>query len=343
MFLDRIQNLTTIQGLGTPPIYKRGECNMKNRFLSLLIIVFGILFLAGCGSGDSSAESKSTDEKNDATEEPTEEATTEESELETDGDIIATTVAIVEIMDKLELDLVGVPTSYKDLPDRYSDATEVGMAMEPDMEIIKSLKPTDVLSVTTLQADLEDSFEKTDTPVTFVDLESVEGMYDSILDLGEKYDRTEQAEDIVQDFEEKLSETEQKVEGKESPKVLILLGVPGSYLVATENSYIGDLVRRAGGENVIKGEDVEYISSNTEHLQQANPDVILRAAHGMPDEVVEMFDEEFATNDIWKHFKAVENDRVYDLEETRFGTTANLAAPEALEELVDMLYPEESN
>src|SRR5699024_6109183 len=202
---------------------------MKNKLLSLFIVVLGILFLAGCGSGDSSAESQSADEKSDSTEETAE--TTEESELETDGDIIATTVAIVEIMDRLELDLVGVPTSYKDLPERYSDATEVGMAMDPDMEIIKSLKPTDVLSVTTLQEDLEDSFEKTDTPVTFVDLESVEGMYDSILALGEKYDRTEQAEDIVNSFEEKLSETEKKVEGKESPKVLILLGVPGSYLV----------------------------------------------------------------------------------------------------------------
>ena len=60
----------------------------------------------------------------------------------------------------------------------------------------------------------------------------------------------------------------------------------------------------------------------------------------MPDEVVKMFDKEFKENDIWKHFKAVENDRVYDLEETRFGTTANLAAAYVLEELVEMLYPE---
>src|SRR5699024_7344365 len=134
---------------------------MKNKLLSLFIVVLGILFLAGCGSSEdsSAAENEAADES--ATEET---ATSEESELETDGDIIATTVAIVEIMDRLELDLVGVPTSYKDLPERYSDATEVGMAMDPDMEIIKSLKPTDVLSVTTLQADLEDSFKKTDTP-----------------------------------------------------------------------------------------------------------------------------------------------------------------------------------
>src|SRR5699024_10910849 len=201
---------------------------MKNKLLSLLIIVFGILVLAGCGSGDSSGESESAVEKSDSTEETTEETTSEESKLETDGDIIATTVAIGEIMERLELDLVGVRTRYKDLPERYSDAIEVSLAMIPVMEIIMLLKLTDVLSVRPLQVDLEESFEKSDTPVTFVDLESVEGMYDSILALGEKYDRTEQAEDIVNSFEEKLSETEKKVEGKEPPKVLILLGVPGS-------------------------------------------------------------------------------------------------------------------
>src|SRR5699024_7905477 len=148
-----------------------------------------------------------------------------------------------------------------------------------------------------------------------------------------KYDRTEQAEAIVDNFENKLTDIEEKGEGKEAPTVLILLGIPGSYRVATENSYIGDHVKRAGGVNAIQGQDAEYVSSNTEKLQQSNPDVILRAAHGMPDEVVKMFEKEFKENDIWKHFKAVENDRVYDLEETRFGTTANLAAPEALEEL----------
>src|SRR5690625_1834753 len=307
---------------------------MKHK-INLLIVILGLfLFVTGCGSSENSnaTEDQAAEQKTDTAKET--------QDRETDGEIIATTVALVEIMDELELDVIGVPTSYKDLPERYVDATEVGMAMEPDMEIIKSLKPTDVLSVSTLQADLESNFEKTDTPVTFVDLESVDGMYESILDLGEKYDRTEQAEDIINSYEKKLSETEKEVEGEESPTVLILLGVPGSYLVATENSYIGDLVERAGGVNAIQGEEREYISSNTEHLQQTNPDVILRAAHGMPEEVVEMFDKEFKENDIWKHFKAVENDRVFDLEETRFGTTANLAAPEALEELVDMLYPE---
>ncbi|MCM3296537.1 ABC transporter substrate-binding protein, partial [Staphylococcus capitis] len=119
-----------------------------------------------------------------------------------------------------------------------------------------------------------------------------------------------------------------------------LMGIPGSYLVATDHSYIGNLVKRAGGVNVITGEDVEFISSNTEYLQQTNPDVILRAAHGMPEQVIQMFDEEFRSNDVWKHFDAVKNGRVYDLEETLFGTTGNLAAAEALDELLKMLHEE---
>lgn len=317
-----------------------------NNKIHILAIILLLLFLAACGSGES-AESQDEKAENEATEETAESGETEAAEegeektaLETNGRIIATTVALVEIMDALELDLVGIPTSYKDLPARYEGVTEVGMAMDPDLEIILSLKPDEVLTVTTLTSYVNDAFSETDIPATYVNLESVENMYEEIIDLGERYDRTEHAEAIVQEFEEKLAEIEAKTEGQESPTVLILLGVPGSYLVATENSYVGDLVRRAGGTNAISGTDLEYISANTETLQQTDADIILRMSHGMPEEVVEMFDKEFQENDIWKHFKAVQNDRVYDLEEEIFGTTASLAAVEALDELVGILYPE---
>ncbi|MCR6095686.1 heme ABC transporter substrate-binding protein IsdE [Salipaludibacillus agaradhaerens] len=283
------------------------------------------LLLIGCSSNEQAVMENEQLEKNDFQEE--------------DIRIVATTVAATEIFDALEIDLVGIPTSYKDLPERYEGLQEVGNPMNPDMELIKSLQPTDVISVTTLQTDLEETFDAVDLNATYLNLQSLSNMLDEIEMLGEKFNREEQADALVSSIEERLTLIETEVEDEESPSVLILLGVPGSYLVATEHSYIGDLVKRAGGENIVSGEEVEYLASNTEYLQQANPDVILRAAHGMPEEVVDMFNEEFQTNDIWKHFNAVQNERVYDLEELLFPTTGNLAVEEAMNELVEMLYP----
>lgn len=253
--------------------------------------------------------------------------------------VVATTVAVTEIMDALEVDLVGVPTSSKTLPKRYKGLPEVGNPMSPDMEKVKSLKPSEVLSVTTLEYELKPVFDGVGMKANFLDLTSLKNMQSSISDLGKKYGREKQAEAVVTKLDKKVASIQKEVKGKKEPTVLILLGVPGSYLVATEHSYIGDLVKQLGGKNIVQGEQVEYLASNTEYLKKADPDIILRAAHGMPDEVVKMFDKEFKTNDIWKHFAAVKNNRVYDLEECLFGTTGNLAAIEALDELKKMMYP----
>ncbi|PEW51922.1 heme ABC transporter substrate-binding protein IsdE [Bacillus cereus] len=253
--------------------------------------------------------------------------------------VVATTVAVTEIMDALEVDLVGVPTSSKTLPKRYKGLPDVGNPMSPDMEKVKSLKPSEVLSVTTLEYELKPVFDGVGMKANFLDLTSLKNMQNSINDLGKKYGREKQAEAVVTKLNKKVASIQKEVKGKKEPTVLILLGVPGSYLVATEHSYIGDLVKQLGGKNIVQGEQVEYLASNTEYLKKADPDIILRAAHGMPDEVVKMFDKEFKTNDIWKHFAAVKNNRVYDLEERLFGTTGNLAAIEALDELKKMMYP----
>lgn len=51
-----------------------------------------------------------------------------------------------------------------------------------------------------------------------------------------------------------------------------------------------------------------------------------------------MFQKEFKQNDIWKHFKAVKNNQVYDLEEIPFGITANVDADDAMTQLYNLFY-----
>ena len=212
--------------------------------------------------------------------------------------------------------------------------------MAPDMEIVDSLNPDWILSPASLQSDLQPKYEAIDTDWAFLNLRSVPGMYRSIQELGEIFGREEQAQALVNEFTEFYEEYRTRNEGKEAPKVLILMGLPGSYIIATENSYVGSLVELAGGENVYAGTDQEFLTVNTEDMKTKEPDVILCAAHALPDQVMEMFQEDFQTNDIWQHFEAVQNDRVYYLSYELFGMSATFRYPEALEELQPMLYPE---
>lgn len=297
----------------------------KDWKLKLLLLTLLSLILAACSSSDQAEKKEPVTDK---------EQVTEDSEQR----IIAGTVVIADILDKLELDAIAVPETEKRLAKRFDGLPTIGNAMEPDMEIVKSLNPTEVLSVSTLEYDLQDKFKQLNIPVDFLNFQSVDAMLKEITSLGERYDRQSQADALVKDLQKNIEAVQSVAANKEGPRVLVLLGIPGSYLVATENSYAGDLVKRAGGINVMEGQDAEYLSSNTEYLHNSNPDIILRLSHGMPDEVVKMFDEEFKTNDIWKHFEAVKNDKVYDLEEELFGTTSSLQVPQALGQLMEIFY-----
>lgn len=256
--------------------------------------------------------------------------------------LVATSPAVAQICNRLNLDLVGICQSTSDLPERYDGVTTVGMAMNPDLEIIKSLDPDYILSPATLQNDLQPKYASIGVSSLFLNLKSVEGMYASIEGLGKKFGREEEAAVMLEEFDSFMTEFAEKNAGKESPKVLVLMGLPGSYIIATDNSYVGSLVKLAGGTNVYgDGDGQEFLFANTEDMKTKEPDVILRAAHGLPDEARKMFAEEFSTNDIWQHFKAVQEGRVYDLDSDLFNMSANFSYEEALKALQPMLYGEE--
>lgn len=256
--------------------------------------------------------------------------------------LIATSPVIAEICDKLDLELAAVCETSKGLPQRYQDLPTVGMPMNPDLEQLKSHDPDYVLSPATLISDLQPKYSGAGIASLFLDLKSVEGMYQSIEGMGEKFHRQEQAEKMVREYQTFMEEYRKEKEGKPSPKVLVLMGVPGSYVVATDNSYVGSLVKLAGGTNVYgEADGEEFLVANTEDMKTKEPDLIIRTAHALPDQVKEMFADEFQTNDIWKHFKAVQEGRVYDLNPELFNMSANFRYQEALEDLQPVLYGEE--
>ncbi len=345
---------------------------LKNKFIFIMFCLTFIFSLSGCvnqhpdkkttsteenrvsESDNLSAEEKETSTNNntsaaalssmlditDKSEKAAVEAAKEKVEnLGRNPRIIATSPATADICDKLNIDLVGVCSStVSTLPSRYKNVKKIGTAMSPDMELVSSVKPDWLLSPSSLQSDLQPKYKAIDTQWAFLNLKSVQGMYRSIQELGIIFDREKEADKLVNDFISFYKEYKKENKEKKHPKVLVLMGLPGSYIIATPNSYVGNLVELAGGENVYNNTKQEFLTVNTEDMKKKEPDVILRAAHAMPEQVIKMFNDEFKTNDIWKHFEAVKNNKVYDLSYDKFGMSATFKYKAALKELKSILY-----
>lgn len=252
--------------------------------------------------------------------------------------VVATSVAVTEILDKLGVKVSGVPTSSYDLPESTKDAVKVGNPMNPDLEIIKSLNPTTVVSVDTLGEDFKKMFTQNNIPSEFVNLSTVDGLKETIKILGEKFDKEEASTNLLEELKAKESEVENKSKEKEKPSVLIIFGAPGSIMVATDKSYTGNLVNIAGGENVFKGANSSFMPVNMEEIIKSNPDKILVMTHAVPEEAKKMVEDEFSKNTSWQNVKAIKENEVYYLENGYFGMSANLKAVEALDKLGAILY-----
>ena len=284
--------------------------NIKKKIIGLLSVTM-LTFMVGCSSSESN-ESNVTNSNGEEV-------------------VVATSVAVTEILDKLGVEVSGVPTTSYELPESTKDATEVGSPMNPDLEIIKSLNPTCVVSVDTLGSDFEKQFTENNIPSMFVNLSTVDGLKETIVNLGEKFDKSEKAAEIIAELENKENELNlSKKENKED--ILILFGAPGSVMVSTDNSYVGNLVKIAGGNNIFESESSSFIQVNMEEIIKRNPDKILIMTHAVPEEAKKAVEEEFAKA-TWQQLDAIKNNKVYYLENGYFGMSANLKVIEALDKL----------
>lgn len=320
---------------------------MKSKLLTMLAAMgVAAMVFTGCGSntadGQQAEMETSTEESSDIAVAVVEDENSTENvgdTAETGNDtVVASSVAVVQILDALGVPMAGVPTSSYELPESVAEAVRIGNPMEPDMEVVASLEPTVVVSVDSLSEDLAQQFETIGAESFFLNLSSYEGLKTSIIALGERFGVEDAAIELVDGFEAREAAVAEAVEGKESPSVLIIFGAGSSFMVASEDTYVGDLVKRVGGTNVITDAPAAFSPVDMEYLASQNPDYILFMAHANPEESLAAFEEEFETNEAWQSFDAVKNDKVIALETGYFGMSANLQAIDAMEKLVGILY-----
>ena len=216
------------------------------------------------------------------------------------------------------------------MPESTKDAVKVGNPMNPDLEIIKSLNPDVVVSVDTLGEDYKKLFTDNNIPSEFIDLTTLEGLKTSISTLGERFNKTEKANEILNEL--KVKEDEFVNLSKEEKKdVLLVFAAPGSMMIATPSSYIGNLVDKVGANNIVKDDKKPFVSYSNEEIVKLN---------GMPEQAKKMAEEKFASDPAWSRIEAVKEGKVYYLENGYFGMSANLKVTESLDKLGEIIYGE---
>lgn len=252
--------------------------------------------------------------------------------------VVATSVAVTEILDALGVKVSGVPKTSYELPKSTEGAVEIGNPMSPDLEIIKSLNPTIVVSVDTLGSDYMNLFTENNIPSEFVSLESLDGLKEAITILGKKFDKNDEAKNLLNEIELKESEVKKKAETLENPEILVLFAAPGSTMIATSKSYIGSLVELVGGKNIIEDNSTSFTTYNKEDLAMLNPDKILVMVHALPEETKAALEAEMATDSAWQNIDAVKEGNVVYLDSEYFGMSANLKVIEGLDMLSDIVH-----
>lgn len=258
--------------------------------------------------------------------------------------VASTSVAICQILDRLGYEhVVGVPKTSSVLPDRYAGLPTIGAPMTPDYEIIKSLSPDLVLSPKALEDSLAEDYAAAGISSAFLDLSSVEGMYEAIVSLGGLLGCEQEAQQLMSEYESYMAGY--KTKESRQPSILLLMAFPdGFYLVSTENSYVGNLVELAGGKNVYdknySGGQSGFVSINPEDMVQRDPEMILVYAHYSEEAAFSFMKNEFETNPVWQYYDAVKSNNVYYLPSRFFGMSATLSWTDALDYLRPILYGE---
>jgi iron complex transport system substrate-binding protein len=266
-----------------------------------------------------------------------------EEQKDSEMSLVSTSVAICRILDELGYDnVIGVPESSQELPERYKNVMTVGAPMTPDYEKIKSLSPDMVLTPKSLEGTLGQDFDNAGLNSAFLDLSSVEGMYKAISSLGRLLKCEDRAAAMVADYENYMSSY--KAQSGDAPSVLLLMAFPdGFYLVATEKSYVGGLVKLAGGVNVYenyKGDENGFVNINPEDVSTKKPDIVMVFAHYAEADAFAYMKKEFQTGAAWQRNDAIKNGRVSYLPSEYFGMSATLSWKDGLDYLKPALFGE---
>tara|TARA_R110000782_G_scaffold73615_17_gene147339 strand:+ start:2255 stop:3025 length:771 start_codon:yes stop_codon:yes gene_type:complete len=231
--------------------------------------------------------------------------------------IVSTTCSNTEIVCALGCAqyLVGVD-NHSDYPaEVVSRLPKVGPDLHVDTKIISQLQPDLVLASLTVPGHdkVIDSLINAGLSYRSSAPESLEAVYDDIIDISELLDVPDRGSRLVEEMREHI----QPVKKQNSPPSIAIQWWPKPPIIAGKKSWVHDLIEMSGGRNSL--ETFEETSAPLEFTQFAelNPDIIVMSWCGVREEKYRS--SVISDNPLLSSVSAVKHQRIIPVSEAFLG------------------------
>lgn len=224
--------------------------------------------------------------------------------------------------------LVGV-TTYCDFPEEARQIQKIGDTINPNVENIIALKPDIVLVSTASQIEtFTKTLEQRGIRVFVSDPNNLEGIYQTIYQAGEIFGTSERAYELVDDLKRRVADVEART--ATVPDVRVFLQISKEPLfTAGADSYLTDLIMRAGGASVTAAVATKYPRVSKETALAYKPDAIILSGS----------DDNNEPNDVFKNSAAVKNGKIFRIDANLLSRPGPRVV-DGLEQMAKALHPE---
>ena len=255
--------------------------------------------------------------------------------------IVTTSVPLTEMLYLLGITPVGVPTSTNPIPADFDTVERIGSPMAPDLEIVTKLEPDLLLGAESLRSTLDKNLEGIELERAYLRTESFDDLKLSFKALGTYFNKIDEMNAVLSTILNKENDLLKQAEGKKLPSVMLMIGTSDSFMVMSEGSYLGSLVKKLGADNiatsVLKVSET-YSAINMENVVVADPDIILVLASGDHGASEDKFKKEVDNNDAWTKLSAYKNEKIHILDYSIFGVTSISNVEQALTQIANYFY-----
>ncbi len=198
--------------------------------------------------------------------------------------------------------LVGV-TTFCNYPPEAEKIQKVSDTQTPNLEAIIALKPQVIFVSTASQLEnFTNTLEKQNIAVYVTNPKNLDDVFKNLITFGELFGTSEKAEKLISELKTRVSAVENKVKDKPKIKVFVQIDKDSLYTIGKE-SFITDLINRAGGESVTKDVETAYPKISKETALALNPDAIILSES----------ENNSAPNEVFKNSSAVKNGKVFKI------------------------------